>query len=142
MVAIDAKRNYLEDPTKIIFEGKDGRKFWFEVFVYGGKQGTGLDAIKWAKEATDLGAGEVLLTSIDRDGTRDGYDIVLTREVVRAVSVPVIASGGCGRPEDMYEIFAESNVDAALAASIFHYEGRSVNIVKEILRDRGIPVRL
>ncbi len=141
VVAIDAKRNYSEDPGKTMFE-ENGKKLWFEVFIYGGRQGTGLDAIQWAKKATELGAGEVLLTSIDRDGTRDGYDILLTKEIVDAVSVPVIASGGCGRPEDMYEVFEKSGVDAALAASIFHYEGRSVNRVKEILRDRNIPVRL
>lgn len=94
------------------------------------------------KKATDLGAGEVLLTSIDKDGTKDGYDILLTKNVVDAVSVPVIASGGCGKPEDMYEIFEKSDVDAALAASIFHYEEQSVNRVKEILRGKNISVRL
>lgn len=141
VIAIDAKRNYSEDPAKTMLE-EDGKRFWFEVFIYGGRKGTGLDAIRWAKEAADLGAGEILLTSIDRDGTRDGYDVTLTRRVVDAVSVPVIASGGCGGPEDMYEIFAKSGVDAALAASIFHYEDRPVNRVKEILQARGIPVRL
>ncbi len=141
VVAIDAKRNHSEDSTKTMFE-EDGKKFWFEVFIYGGRRSTGLDAIRWAKEAAALGAGEILLTSIDRDGTGDGYDVLLTQKTVDAVSVPVIASGGCGRPEDMCEIFQRSDVDAALAASIFHYEDRSVNRVKEILRDRGIPVRL
>lgn len=141
VIAIDAKRSYSEDPAKTMLE-EDGKRFWFEVFIYGGRQGTGLDAIQWAKKAADLGAGEVLLTSIDRDGTRDGYDVTLTRQVVDAVSVPVIASGGCGGPEDMYEIFAKSGVDAALAASIFHYEDSPVNRVKEILQARGIPVRL
>ena len=141
VVAIDAKRNYSEDSTKTIFE-EDGKKFWFEVFIYGGKQGTNLDAIQWAKKATELGAGEVLLTSIDRDGTKNGYDVLLTKKIVDTVSVPVIASGGCGKPEDMYEIFEKSNVDAALAASIFHYEDQSVNRVKEILQNKNIPVRL
>lgn len=141
VVAIDAKRNYSENRAGTIFE-EDGKRFWFEVFVYGGKQGTGLDAISWAKQATELGAGEVLLTSIDRDGTKDGYDVLLTKEIVDSVSVPVIASGGCGRPEDMYEIFAKSDVDAALAASIFHYEDSSVNRVKEILKNKSISVRL
>lgn len=141
VVAIDAKRNYSEDSAKTMFE-ENGTKFWFEVFIYGGKQGTGLDAIQWAKKATELGAGEVLLTSIDRDGTKDGYDILLTKKVVDAVSVPVIASGGCGKPEDMCEIFEKSNVDAALAASIFHYEDQSVNRVKELLKEKNIPVRL
>ena len=141
VIAIDAKRNYSEDSTKTMFD-ENGEKFWFEVFIYGGKQGTGLDAIQWAKKATELGAGEVLLTSIDRDGTKDGYDVLLTKKIVNTVSVPVIASGGCGKPEDMYEIFEKSNVDAALAASIFHYENQSVNQVKEILRDKNISVRL
>ncbi|QDI89134.1 imidazole glycerol phosphate synthase subunit HisF [Candidatus Nitrosopumilus sp. SW] len=141
VIAIDAKRNYSEDSAKTMFE-ENGKKFWFEVFIYGGKQGTGLDAIEWAKKATELGAGEVLLTSIDKDGTKDGYDVLLTKKIVDTVSVPVIASGGCGKPEDMYEIFEKSDVDAALAASIFHYENQSVNQVKEILRDKNISVRL
>jgi len=141
VIAIDAKRNYSEDSTKTIFD-ENGKKFWFEVFIYGGKQGTGLDAIQWAKKATELGAGEVLLTSIDRDGTKNGYDVLLTKKIVDTVSVPVIASGGCGKSEDMYEIFEKSDVDAALAASIFHYENQSVNQVKEILQDKNIPVRL
>ena len=92
------------------------KNFGFEVFIYGGKQGTGLDAIQWAKKATDLGAGEVLLTSIDKDGTKDGYDILLTKKIVDTVSVPVIASGGCSKPDDMYEIFEKSNVDAAFGS--------------------------
>ena len=141
VIAIDAKRNYSEDSTKTMFD-ENGKKFWFEVFIYGGKQGTGLDAIQWAKKATELGAGEVLLTSIDRDGTKDGYDVLLTKKIVDTVSVPVIASGGCGKPEDMSEIFEKSDVDAALAASIFHYENQSVNQVKEILQDKNISVRL
>ena len=141
VIAIDAKRNYSEDSTKTMFD-EDGKKFWFEVFIYGGKQETGLDVIQWAKKATDLGAGEVLLTSIDKDGTKDGYDVILTKKIVDTVSVPVIASGGCGKPEDMSEIFEKSDVDAALVASIFHYENQSVNQVKEILRDKKISVRL
>ena len=141
VIAIDAKRNYSEVSTKTMFD-ENGKKFWFEVFIYGGKQGTGLDAIQWAKKATDLGAGEVLLTSIDRDGTKDGYDVLLTKKIVDTVSVPVIASGGCGKPEDMFEIFEKSDVDAALAASIFHYENQSVNQVKKILLDKNISVRL
>lgn len=140
VVAIDAKRNYAEGGENI-FE-QDGSKFWFEVYTYGGKRPTGIDAIGWAKKATALGAGEILLTSIDRDGTGDGYDAILTGGVARAVSVPVIASGGCGRPADMAEIFAESGADAALAASIFHYEEQGVGGVKRKLRDMGVSVRL
>jgi len=141
VIAIDAKRNYSEDSAKTMVE-ENGKKFWFEVFIYGGKQGTKLDAIQWAKKAADLGAGEVLLTSIDKDGTKDGYDVLLTKKIVDSVSVPVIASGGCGKPEDMCEIFEKSDVDAALAASIFHYESQSVNQVKKILQEKDISVRL
>lgn len=141
VVAIDAKRNHNIDETKNIFT-EDNKKFWFEVFIYGGKEGTGIDVIEWVKNAEKLGAGEILLTSIDKDGTKDGYDVLLTKAVVDLVSIPVIASGGCGKPEDMINIFNESNVDAALAASIFHYETHGVNGVKSYLKDREIPVRL
>ncbi len=141
VVAIDAKRNYNTEKGKNIFSEGD-QKFWFEVFIYGGKKGTELDAIDWAKTVSNLGAGEILLTSIDRDGTKDGYDILLTKEIVNSVSIPVIASGGCGKPDDMLQIFKESNVDAALAASIFHYETHAVDRVKEFLKEHTIPVRL
>lgn len=141
VVAVDAKRNYDVDKSKNIFS-ENAKEFWFEVFTYGGKEGTGIDVIEWVKEAEKLGAGEILLTSIDKDGTKDGYDILLTSKVVDAVSIPVIASGGCGKPDDMVEIFKESNVDAALAASIFHYETHGVNGVKSYLKNKEIPVRL
>ncbi len=141
VVAIDAKRNYNTEKGKNIFSEGD-QKFWFEVFIYGGKKGTELDAIDWAKTVANLGAGEILLTSIDRDGTKDGYDILLTKEIVNSVSIPVIASGGCGKPDDMLQIFKESNVDAALAASIFHYETQAVDRVKEFLKEHTVPVRL
>ncbi len=141
VVAIDAKRNYeIKENTNVFTE--NGKQFWFEVFIYGGKEETGIDAIEWAKKAQKLGAGEILLTSIDKDGTKEGYDILLTREVVKSTSIPVIASGGCGKPDDMVEIFKESNVDAALAASIFHYQSHGVNSVKRHLKDKQIPVRL
>ena len=141
VVAIDAKRNYELEENKNVFS-ENGKQFWFEVFIYGGKKETGLDAIEWAKQAQKLGAGEILLTSIDKDGTKDGYDIVLTREVVNSTSIPVIASGGCGKPDDMVEIFNDSKVDAALAASIFHYQDHGVNGVKTYLKGKQIPVRL
>ncbi len=141
VVAIDAKRNYNTEKGKNIFSEGD-QKFWFEVFIYGGKKETELDAIDWAKTVSNLGAGEILLTSIDRDGTKDGYDILLTKEIVNSVSIPVIASGGCGKPDDMLQVFKESNVDAALAASIFHYETQAVDRVKEFLKEHTIPVRL
>jgi len=141
VVAIDTKRNYeIKDDVTVFSE--DGEKFWFEVFIYGGKQETGIDAILWAKKAEKLGAGEILLTSIDKDGTKDGYDILLTNAIVDSVSIPVIASGGCGNPEDMVNVFKKSNVDAALAASIFHYETHGVKSVKTYLKEQGIPVRL
>jgi len=141
VVAIDAKRNYNTEKGKNIFSDGD-QKFWFEVFIYGGKKGTELDAIDWAKTVEKLGAGEILLTSIDMDGTQDGYDILLTKEIVNSVSIPVIASGGCGKPDHMLQIFKESNVNAALAASIFHYETHTVDRVKEFLKEHTIPVRL
>jgi len=141
VVAIDTKRNYeIKENTNVFTD--NGKQFWFEVFIYGGKKETGIDAIEWAKKAQKLGAGEILLTSIDKDGTKDGYDILLTKEVVNSISIPVIASGGCGKPDDMVEIFKESNADAALAASIFHYQSHGVNGVKRHLRDKQIPVRL
>ena len=121
---------------------EDDKKFWFEVFIFGGKKETGIDVITWAKEAEKLGAGEILLTSIDADGTKTGYDILLTKSIVDNASIPVIASGGCGKPEDMVEIFEKSNVDAALAASIFHYETHGVKGVKSFLKEKKIPVRL
>ena len=98
--------------------------------------------IQWAKKTDCLGAGEILLTSIDKDGTKDGYDVLLTKTIVDSVSIPVIASGGCGKPNDMVDIFEKSNVDAALAASIFHYDTHGVEGVKTYLREKGIPVRL
>ena len=141
VVAIDAKRNYNIEKGKNIFtEGQ--KKFWFEVFVYGGKKGTSLDVIDWAKKVEELGAGEILLTSIDMDGTKDGYDIILTKEIVDSVHIPVIASGGCGKPDHMLEIFKKSNVDAALAASIFHYDTHGVVGVKQFLKDNSVSVRL
>lgn len=141
VVAIDAKRNFeLKEDVNIFSE--NGKKFWFEVFIYGGKKATGIDVITWAKEAEKLGAGEILLTSIDKDGTKDGYDILLTREIVNSLSIPVIASGGCGKPDDMVDVFEKTNVDAALAASIFHYQTHGVNGVKMHLKERKIPVRI
>ena len=141
VVAVDAKRNYNIDNSKNIFTEND-KQFWFEVFIYGGKEGTGIDVIEWVKEVEQLGSGEILLTSIDKDGTKDGYDILLTSKVVDSVSIPVIASGGCGKPDDMVDVFNKTNVDAALAASIFHYETHGVNGVKSYLKNKEIPVRL
>jgi len=141
VVAIDAKKNYNTEKGKNIFS-EGTKQFWFEVFIYGGKKETGLDAIAWAKQVQSLGAGEILLTSIDMDGTKDGYDTILTKEIVNSVSIPVIASGGCGKPDHMLQVFKESNVDAALAASIFHYETHAVDRVKQYLKENNVPVRL
>ena len=141
VVAIDAKRNYdIKENVNIFLD--NGKKFWFEVFIFGGKSGTGIDAITWAKEAEKLGAGEILLTSIDADGTKNGYDILLTKSIVDFASIPVIASGGCGKPNDMVDVFKKSNVDAALAASIFHYDTHGVQGVKSFLKEKKISVRL
>ena len=97
---------------------------------------------KWAKKMESLGAGEILLTSIDMDGTKDGYDVDLTKKIVDSVSIPVVASGGCGKPEDMIDVFKKTDVEAALAASIFHYETHSVDRVKKLIQENGIPVRI
>ena len=141
VIAMDVKRNYNIKEGKHIFSS-DSKQFWFEVYIYGGKTPTGLDAIDWAKEVEKRGAGEVLLTSIDMDGTKEGYDVQLTQEIVNSVNIPVIASGGCGKPKHMLDVFLQTNVDAALAASIFHYKTHSVDRVKEYLKENGVPVRI
>lgn len=139
--AIDAKRVYEENDDKIIVNTKQG-KCWFEVYIYGGRKGTGIDAIAWAKKVEELGAGEILLTSMDADGTKMGFDLELTRKVSEEVNIPVIASGGAGTLEHFYEAFALGKADAALAASIFHYREYAVREIKEYLKSKGIPVRL
>jgi len=113
----------------------------WEVLSHGGTRATGLDAVEWAKKVEDLGAGEILLTSMDADGVKDGYDIALNNAIADEVNIPVIASGGCGKLEDFYEVFSQTNVSAALAASVFHYKQFTVPEVKEYLRDKGVPVR-
>lgn len=114
----------------------------WEVYIHGGRTPTGIDALAWAREVEKLGAGEILLTSMDRDGTKDGFDIDLTRAVVDAVRIPVIASGGVGTPEHIAAGLTAGGADAALAASIFHFGEYSIRAVKEYLAARGIPVRL
>jgi imidazole glycerol-phosphate synthase subunit HisF len=113
----------------------------FEVFVAGGRLATGRDAIQWAREAAACGAGEILLTSMDRDGTQSGFDCALVRAVAKAVSIPVIASGGAGSAPDFIEVFRDGHADAALAASIFHFGLESIARLKRELHDSGIPVR-
>jgi cyclase len=113
----------------------------WEVYTYGGRTPTGLDAVQWAKRGEVLGAGEILLTSMDKDGTKAGYDLALTRSVTDAVGVPVIASGGAGTLDHLYEAFVLGGADAALAASIFHFREWTVQDAKAFLRRRGVPVR-
>ncbi len=139
--AIDAKRVYEDREDRYVFETPKG-KCWFEVYIYGGRKPTGIDAVAWAKEVERLGAGEILLTSMDADGTKDGFDIELTKAISEATNIPVIASGGAGELEHFYEAFALGKADAALAASIFHYQEYTVGDIKEYLKEKGIPVRL
>jgi cyclase len=133
VLAIDAKRN----PQP---ETSNSKPCW-QVYIHGGRTPTGLDAIEWAKQGETLGAGEILLTSMDRDGTKDGYDLALTRAVADAVTIPVIASGGAGTVNHLYDAFMEGGADAALAASIFHFRECSIGEAKTYLRSRGVPVR-
>ncbi|WP_416195993.1 imidazole glycerol phosphate synthase subunit HisF [Selenomonas sp.] len=126
VLAVDARRS--------------GDRRW-EVYVNGGRTPTGIDCLEWVKRATELGAGEILLTSMDADGTKSGYDIELTRAVSEAVDVPVIASGGAGKLEHFYDVLTEGKADAVLAASVFHYGTFTVREVKEYLKSRGVEVR-
>jgi cyclase len=140
VVAIDAKRRRDQAGNKITVETREG-PVWFEVYTYGGRRPTGIDAIEWAVKAAGLGAGEFLVTSMDKDGTEDGYDIELTRAISERVNVPVIASGGAGKPEHFLEVFTKGEADAALAASVFHYKKYPVPVLKEFLRKQGVIVR-
>jgi cyclase len=135
VVAIDAKR--------VPASSGAGRQTppTFEVFTHGGRRATGRDAVAWAREAVALGAGEILLTSMDRDGTKDGYDLELTRTVSDAVTVPVIASGGAGTLEHFYEALVDGRADAALAASLFHFGIHTIAETKQYLAERGVEVR-
>lgn len=129
----------------VAIDGKPVEPGRWEVFIYGGREGgqpTGLDPVEWAKRAAELGAGELLVTSMAADGTQAGYDLGLTRAISEAVSVPVIASGGAGSPQHMYEAIVEGKADAVLAAGIFHFGTYRIRQVKEYLAARGIPVRL
>ncbi len=130
VVAIDAKRV------------ESSNKPRWEVYTHSGQKPTGIDALAWARQAVELGAGELLVTSMDADGHRAGYDIELTRAISDAVSVPVIASGGAGTLEDLYQALVAGKADAVLAASIFHYRVYSIRETKEYLKERGIPVRI
>ncbi|MDR3090774.1 MAG: imidazole glycerol phosphate synthase subunit HisF [Clostridiales bacterium] len=128
VVAVDAKR---KAPASDVWE----------VYVHGGRKNTGLDANEWALRAQELGAGEILLTSMDRDGTKAGYDNEITRKIAEALRIPVIASGGAGGMEDFYDAFTEGRADAALAASLFHFREIEIAALKDYLMKKGVPVR-
>lgn len=128
VVAIDGKR-------------REDNSGW-NVFINGGRIDTGLDAVQWARQVEKLGAGEILLTSMDADGTKNGYDIEFTKAIVDSVNIPVIASGGCGKLEDFSRVFQEAGVDAALAASLFHYKELTIGQVKNYLKDEGLEIRI
>jgi cyclase len=126
------------DPKRV---HRDGREVW-EVHINGGRIGTGLEAVAWARQVEQLGAGEIVLTSMDADGTKDGYDLEITAAVSSAVSIPVVASGGAGRPEHLADAVTIGKADAALAASIFHFGEYTIEQTKRVMAERGIPVRL
>ena len=145
VIGIDVKRRYVEEDKeaakgKTIVDSEQG-EVWFDCSIYGGREFTGMDAIAWAQECQDRGAGEVLLTSMDGDGTKDGYDLVLTKAINDNVDIPVIASGGVGNPQHILEAFEVADASAALAASIFHFNEYPVPVVKKYLKERGVPIR-
>ncbi len=136
VVAIDAKRQTAE----IKRQNEEEAEAW-KVYIHGGRTPTGLDAIEWAQRMEAYGAGEILLTSMDRDGTKEGYDIPLTHAIAEAVTIPVIASGGVGNLQHIYDGLTAGGADAALAASIFHYQEYTVRQCKDFLAERGVRVR-
>jgi cyclase len=142
VLAMDVRRrsDNLAGKTPVPLPG--GGSCWYEVVTYGGSRPTGIDAMRWAREAEERGSGEILLTSMETDGTKAGFDIPITRAVSEAVGIPVIASGGVGTLEHFYGGFTEGKADACLAASVFHYGEFTVRQVKEFLAPRGVPVRL
>ena len=154
VVAIDAKRVTPDDEiTAPTFQAADGltadiaaevalddASGW-QVYVHGGRTPTGIDAVKWAKKVARLGAGEILVTSMDTDGQQTGYDLELLRAISQGVAIPVIASGGAGNPQHLYDALIEGNADAVLAASIFHYGTHPIPEVKQYLADKGVPIR-
>ena len=126
------------DPRRVI---KDGTEFW-EVFIHGGRTPTGIEVVEWAQRVEELGAGEIVVTSMDRDGTKDGYDLPITQAVSKAVSIPVVASGGAGNPQHMVDAILMAQADAVLAASIFHFGQYTIAQTKHLMAQNGIPVRL
>ncbi len=146
VTAIDAKRVYIKGKGKNIAPGHvvlttPQGSCWWEVYIDGGRTPTGKDAILWGEDAVQRGSGEILLTSMDRDGTKDGFDLELTRVFSERLPVPIIASGGCGTAQHIYDAFAVGKADAALAASIFHYGELTIRGVKNYCADRGVPIR-
>jgi cyclase len=137
----DAAKRFGSQCIVVAIDAKKTGSGW-EVYINGGRTPTGQDALAWARKAVKLGCGEILLTSMDFDGTKDGFDIELTRAVTGAVNVPVIASGGAGKPDDFYAVFTAARADAGLAASIFHYQEYTVKQVKDYLNSKGVNVRL
>ena len=131
------------DPKRVYHDGEDGqREETWEVHIHGGRTPTGLETVTWCEQVEQLGAGEIVLTSMDCDGTKDGYDIEITRAVNEKVTIPVVASGGAGCPDHLADAILEGKADAALAASIFHFGEYTILETKEVLRDRGVPVRI
>jgi cyclase len=141
VLAVDARRNYAPNPDAYTMQTREGG-CWFEVYTYGGRKATGICAVGWSRRAVELSAGEILVTSMDRDGTKAGFDLELTRSIVDAINVPVIASGGAGEPSHFLEALTAGKADAALAASVFHYGNYPVPIVKRYLKQRGVEVRI
>jgi cyclase len=142
VVAIDVKRNYDTKTPGTIITLDNGEQCWYEVVIYGGSKPTGIDAISWALETEKRGAGEILLTSMETDGTKKGFDLEITAAISERVGIPVVASGGVGTLDHFYQGFTRGKADACLAASVFHYGEFTVREVKEYLQARGIPVRL
>ncbi len=147
VTAIDAKRVYLNSPEeasdKITIKLSESERYcWWEVYIHGGRTPTGKDAIQWGIDAQNLGSGEILLTSMDMDGVKEGYDLDLTKAFNEKLNVPIIASGGAGNPQHIIDAFKKGRADAALAASIFHYGEYSINEVKKLCQKEGIPMRL
>ncbi|MGV9173398.1 MAG: imidazole glycerol phosphate synthase subunit HisF [Promethearchaeia archaeon] len=145
VTAIDAKRVYVDNPSNV--HGKtvvkvNGKYCWWEVYIHGGRTPTGKDAIKWGKQVTELGSGEILLTSMDQDGQKTGYDLELTRIFSKKLNVPIIASGGAGKLQHIIDAFKIGKADAALAASIFHFNEHPIQEVKQACQEEGIPMRV
>jgi cyclase len=144
VTAIDCRRNtnLKDNKDKTTLELEDGTKAWYEVVIYGGRTPTGIDTVKWAQKVERLGSGEILLTSMDRDGTKYGYDLPITRTLSETLDIPIIASGGAGNIEHIYDAFTEGKADAALAASIFHFGEYTIKDTKDYLQKKGIAIRV